>query len=44
MEMGCEVDETDVPSDWASIDDEREEVPLEFEFARFSRVAEDLLQ
>ena len=43
MEMGCEVDETDVPGDWSSADEDRDEVPLEAEFVRFSRLLGDLL-
>jgi hypothetical protein len=34
MAMGCDVDETDVPGDWISAEDDREDVPLDDEFAR----------
>lgn len=37
MAMGCEVDEREVPGEWSSPDDDREEVPLEEEFARLIR-------
>jgi hypothetical protein len=34
MAMGCEVDDTEVPGDWISAEDDRDDVPLDDELAR----------